>query len=366
MKRSKFLLLLSFALVIATGIGSAFGVGAGAVAFGTTLFNQSPKGSVLSGIIPETWTNYIIETLFKDNEFMLESIDESQYVLVGSVVHIPQAGTPSGVKRNRENLPATITRRKDIDITYSLDELTTDPRMIPNADVAQLSYNKLDSCMSEDMSALKQVAAEAMLYNWRPTYFLKTTGATIAAPLGTGNRKSICVADFVAAKKLLNKWNVPKADRHCLLDTEMIAQLATELSVTSTRQTSVLYDQVTGEIKKLEGFTIHERSTALIVSNQTLSAESSYFKWTSTDLTYTPEQLAAIDAGTANIATTAASVGLFWHKTMVARAMGTTDMFYREKDPTYYADIYSFLQRLGGRTRRADGKGVLGVLGVTV
>ena len=42
--------------------------------------------------------------------------------------------------------------------------------------------------------------------------------------------------------------------------------------------------------------------------------------------------------------------------------MGSTQMFAKEGDPTYYGDIYSFLQRLGGRARRADGKGVLGLI----
>lgn len=366
MKKSKGILSLIIALLFVSGVGATFGavaaVGAG---IGATLV-KAPKGSLVMAVTPELWVNYIIENLFKDNEFLLSSIDESQYVIGQGVVHIPQAGSPSGVKRNRTTLPATITRRKDIDVTYVLDEFTTDPRYIPNIDKAELSYDKMDSCMSEDMMYLKQFIAEAMLYNWRPTNFIKTTGSATTATLGTGNRNAITLADFVKAKEVFNKWNIPKGDRFVIISTDMKSQLTKELLITSTRDYAGIYDPITGDIKKLETFTIFERSNALVASNSTVTAVTGtpYFKWTSTDLTYTTEQMVDFDAGTTNIATTACEYALFWHKTGVARAVGATEMFDDQGNPTYYGDIYSFLQRAGGRARRADGKGVLGLIQV--
>lgn len=367
MKKSKFILSLLLAFICASGIGAAFGLGAGAAAFGASVFFKKPANSFAIGVTPEIWTNYIVENLFKDNEFLLQSIDESQYVIGTGVVHIPQAGSPSGVKRNRTSLPATITRRKDIDVTYVLDEFTTDPRFIPNIDKAELSYDKMDSCMNEDMYFLKQFIAEAMLYNWRSTYFLKTTGSSTAPHVGTSNRKAICVEDFITAKETLNKWGIPKTDRFCILDTTMKGQLVRELKANSNRDYSVIYNPVTGEIDKLEGFKIYERSNALIASAPTVTAVSgtNYFKWTSTDLTYTPEEIASIETGTTKFAATAASIALFWQKGMVSRAIGQTQMFDDQGNPQYYGDIYSFLQRAGGRTRRADCKGVLGIIQVT-
>jgi hypothetical protein len=367
MKASKFIMSLLVAIIFASGIGAAFGATAGAVVLGTSFLIKSPQGVILSTVTPEIWTDYIIQNLFKDNEFILNSVDESQYVIGTGVVHIPQAGSPSGVQRNRKTLPATITRRKDIDVTYVLDEFTTDPRFIPNIDQAELSYDKMDSCMSEDMMFLKQFVAEAMLYNWKPTYYIKTTGDAVAAHYGTGNRKAVTLDDFMNAKKVFNKWGIPKEDRAVAIDTDMKEQLVKELKVTANRDFSVLYDPVSGEIKKLETFTIHERSTGLVASNQTLSAEGTkgYFKWTATDLLYTPEELADIEAGETAVATTAAAVALFYQKTQVSRALGDTKMFDDKGNPQYYGDIFSFLQRAGGRARRADGKGVLGLIQIT-
>lgn len=364
--KTRFIFSSIIALLFVALVGAVAGPAAGAVAFGASLFPK-PKNVTLMSVTPEIWTNFIVENLFKDNEFLLSSIDESQYVIGVGVVHIPQAGSPSGVQRNRKTLPATITRRKDIDVTYVLDEFTTDPRFIPNIDKAELSYDKMDSCMSEDMSFLKQFVSEAMLYNWRPQFLRKTTGASADAHVGTGNRKAICVDDFIKAKEQFNKWGIPKADRFCLIDTDMKGQLVTELKVNANRDYSVLYNPVTGDLDKIEGFKIYERQNSLIASAATLTAVSGnagLFQWTGGDKTYTPEQIADVEAGSGSYDTTACAIALFWQKNMVARALGTTEMFDDMGNPQYYGDIYSFLQRAGGRSRRGDGKGVLGVIQV--
>ena len=139
---------LIMALMVSCVVGAATAPAIGAATFVAANLVHVPAGSLGMAVTPEIWTDYIIGNLFKTNEFLLHSVDESQYVIGGTVVHIPQAGSPSGVKRNRTSLPATITRRKDVDVTYALDEFTTDPRFIPYADKVELSYDKMDSCMT--------------------------------------------------------------------------------------------------------------------------------------------------------------------------------------------------------------------------
>jgi hypothetical protein len=365
----KFINSLLVVVVFSLIVGMTFGTTAGICALALSMIGKGiPSGSLMAGVIPEIWTDYIVGNLFKNNEFLLNSIDESQYVIGGSVVHIPQAGAPSGVQRNRKELPATITRRKDVDITYALDEFTTDPRFIPDIDKAELSYDKMDSCMAEDMAYLQQFVAEAMLYNWRPKYFIKTTGSSTTAHIGTGTRKAVTLADFQTAKKVFNNWNIPKADRFVTIDTEMFSQLCADLKATANRDYAAIYDPVNGELRKLEGFTIIERSTALNATNATLTpvANTSYFQWTNgQDLTYTPEDFMDIEAGFAAAVTTSCAYALFWQKTAVARSVGATKMFNDQGNPQFYGDIFSFLQRAGGRSRRGDGKGVLGLIQVS-
>ena len=359
-------LTLMLVAMVSFAMSCLAGPAAGVITFGAA-FMERPTGAFFAGVTPEIWQKDIVENLFKNNEFMLQSIDESQYVLGGSVVHIPQAGAASKATRNRQQLPATITNRKDTDVTYALDEITTDPRFISDADKAELSYDKRMSCIADDLQAIQEIAANAMLYRWAPTFFMKTSGSSKAAHYGTGTRKAPTIADFKTAKKIFNKWNIAKGDRFVILDSDMISQLTDELLATTSRDTMAVYDPVSGELRGLEGFKIYERSTVLLASAQTLTAvaNSEYFKWTSdTSKLYTIEEFAEIEAGEKSAATTSAAVALFWSKTAVSRALGNTKMFDNPGSATMYGDIYSFLQRIGGRARRGDGKGVLGLIQV--
>lgn len=356
------------ALLFAAIVGTAFGAPVGAGALALSMIPRPQVGVLKVGVTPEIWTGYIVENIFKNNEFILHSIDESQYVLQGDVVHVPQAGSPSGVKRNRTSLPATVTRRSDIDVTYALDEFTTDPRFIPEADKMELSYDKVASCMSEDMSYLQQVIGDTMLWNWRPKYYIKASKTKSADYLvhGTGARTGLCVDDFSKAKTVFDRWRVPHDGRCVILSTDMYKQICDDVRNSTNENLSAIYDHANGRLLKLEGFTIYERATVLLASNSTLSpvAGTQYFQFASTDLNYTPEEYEDILGGDKTVDNTACEIGLFWHPNFVRRALGATKMFNNDGDPTYYGDIYSFLQKGGGRMSRGDGRGVLGVIQV--
>lgn len=126
----------------------------------------------------ELWQNTIIEGLFADNSFMSKAVNDDMYVNMGKKVHIPNAGAPSAVEIDRSSLPAEVKTRTDVDVEYSLNELTTDPIRIPHAETVELSYSKRNSVISQDRLQLIEKAAEQMLYNWAPdsTHFVRTSG----------------------------------------------------------------------------------------------------------------------------------------------------------------------------------------------
>ena len=74
----------------------------------------------------QVWLNTIVENFFPDNSFATKSIDDSVFVN-NKTVHIPNAGAPSGVEINRTQKPASVNQRTDQDLTYDMDELTTNP-----------------------------------------------------------------------------------------------------------------------------------------------------------------------------------------------------------------------------------------------
>lgn len=294
----------------------------------------------------EIWQDHIEGNLFKNNEFLLASTDAAQFILHGKVVHIPQAGLTATIVKNRSSIPATVVTRTDADITYSLDEYTSDPILIPYAETFELSYNKRESVLSEHEASLRQTIADNILVSWSPTAagsYLRTTGAATAAHLtsGTGNRKKLTAKDLKAAQLQLNKQNVPMEGRYALMSADMFQQLTDDLSVNDYRDFSAAYNIKDGVLGRLFGFNIMMRSGVVTYTNDTVPVVNAY---------------GATAAADDNDAV------LCWQCDALERAVGDVKFFERIDDPTFYGNVYSLSVRMGGRKRRSDAKGVVAII----
>lgn len=295
----------------------------------------------------EIWQDHIAGNLFKNNEFLLASTDASQFVLQGKVVHIPQAGAVASVEKNRSTLPATVVQRTDGDVTYSLDEYTTDPILIPNAESFELSYNKRESVLGEYESSLRQTIADNILVTWSPTgatgTMIRTTGVSTASHLSgtTGNRKKLTVNDLKHAQLQLNRQNVPMEGRYALLSADMFQQLTDDMTATQYRDFSAAYDVKDGILGRLFGFNIMLRGAVVTYDNDVLPVVNPY--GAATDV--------ADNDGV-----------LCWQVSAIERAIGDITFFERIGDPTYYGDVYSAGVRMGGRRRRNDAKGIVAIV----
>lgn len=294
----------------------------------------------------EIWQDHIEGNLFKNNEFLLASTDAGQYVLQGKVVHIPQAGASATVQKNRSSLPATVVQRTDTDVTYTLDEYTTDPILIPNAEQYELSYNKRESVLAEYEASLRQTIADNLLIDWAPTgatgTIIRTTGTATATTLAgtTGNRKKFTVNDLKAAQLQLNKQNVPMEGRYALMSADMFQQLTDDMSATQYRDFSAAYDVKDGILGRLFGFNIMMRSGVVTYDNAPAPVVNPY--------------------GAAVNITDNDGI-LCWQISAVERALGQITFFERIGDPTYYGDVYSVGVRMGGRIRRQDAAGIIAI-----
>jgi hypothetical protein len=336
-----FNIVIASFLMMAMGAPAVFGVGLGVI---SGFIPGMPHGSFGMAIQKEIWENDIVPSLFADNSFLQFAYNADQYVLAGKVVHIPQAGAAVGTTKNRTILPGVIVQRTDVDVTYPLNEFTTDPVLISNAETVELSYDKRTSVTSEMRSNMNQAVALDMLQNWAPINsisILRTSGAAVPAHLdgATGNRMALTMDDFRAANKLFNKQNIPTSSRYALLDADMYDQLLSSMTPTQYRDFMALVDPSTGAIGKFMNFTIFNRDKVLKYDNAVGTA------------------CAPLDWLSAGAATDNAAA-IFWHINSVERALGTINFFERIADPTYYGDIYSYLVRAGGRIRRNDSKGV--------
>lgn len=291
----------------------------------------------------ELWMGTIVDGLFASNSFMSKAFNADEYVLQGKTVHIPNAGAASGVEKNRKTRPAIVKTRTDTDVTFILDEYTTDPVYISNADMAELSYNKRESVLRNDKLKLMDAVALDFIYNWSPdsTRCVETTGAEVDAytPNATGKRKSLCREDVLALMTKFNEEDIPQEGRYLLLDAQMYSQLLESLTANENTAFFASADAQNGVLGKLFSFNVMMRSKVGVYTGAKAKKA-----WS--------------EAGAA----TDLAAGLAWHDQSVCRALGEVNAFEKEGDPTYYGDIYSFLVRAGGRIMRSDSKGVMAII----
>lgn len=291
----------------------------------------------------EIWARAILEAFFADNSFASKAVNDDMYVNEGKKVHIPNAGAPSKVVINRSTVPATAAKRTDVDVEYSLDEFTTDPIYIPHADRVELSYDKRNSAIRQDKSALIEAASQNLLYKWDPTStnFVRTTGDAAAAHTtdATGNRKKLITADILSLMTKFDQDNIPSEGRYLLLDAVMYGQLLDSMTNTDKIGFFQAADIKKGVMGQLYSFNVMKRSQVL--------------RYTTAGV------LSKFD--TAGVATDNAA-GLAWHEESVSRAIGEVKVFERNDDPLYYGDILSFLVRCGGAIRRKDKKGIYAIV----
>lgn len=327
----------------ATGFNPLAVIGGGTVLSGFLSFGNTTQMAIQK----EIWMADIVGNLFKTNPHLNYAMNADEFVLAGKVVHIPNAGAKPTVVKNRSTFPATVKLRQDADITFTLDEYTSDPMKIENAEKYELSYDKRQSVISEQSNAIAELIGDWMLYYWRPetaANIQRTTGDAVAAhtPDATGNRKKVTVADIKAMQKTFNKLNISKVGRYAMLDADMYDQLTDSMTATQYKDFSNALNLANGTVGTMYGFTfLDSRSNVLTYTNATLPVA---------------KEPGATGAAADNAA------GLFWQQDCVIRALGQQELFETIADPTHYGDIYSALVRAGGRKKRSDGYGVIALV----
>ncbi len=317
----------------------------------------------MGGINREIWSNYILENLFPDNSFLEMLMDESEYVNY-LTVHTPQAGaTPTVLVDPAFPLNGgaglNVTQRTDTTVDWQIHVFWAGPIVINNAEMVQLSYNKMASVLYEMEMALRQAITDNLIIYCAPTgtatlpanlgggtnnNILRTTGYAnndqanqISAPAyttgATGNRLKFTLWDLKAAMTLLDTQNVPQEDRFIVGSPTAIQQIADDMLATKYRASlGDILDEHTGNIKGLVfGFKVFKRTQVMQYNNVATPVVKAY------------GAAAAADDNDAM---------LFGQKAGFAKAFGDIHIYEQLNSPTHGGDVYSVLIRMGATKRR--------------
>jgi len=316
------------------------------------LGGKTASGFAFFALQTEVWAKDIQENLYMGNEFMKMATDHSDWVN-HKTVHIPQAGSGPGVERNRAIFPAAIGQRTDTELTYSLNQYTTDPILIQNLEELQISYNKRKSVLFNMWQALSFVVSTQSLYAWAPSgasRFVRTSGSTSTLNLphstATGSRKMVTIQDITKLKAILDADNIPQSGRILLVPQYMYN--IDILNIAGVVQAYQFGSAVApnGVVARLMGFDIMIRSEVLVYDN-----------------TATPVIKAINGDGTLTSAATSDNGAILaFHPDYVCHALGSITPFYNENDPVYFGSILSAEVMHGASKLRSDQKGVAALI----
>lgn len=306
----------------------------------------------MAGILQEVYLADLQKKLYEELPYISRAVSHDAYV-ANNAVNIPQAGAAPNVVKNRSSLPATAAQRSDSNLQYFLNNYSTDPFVLSRVDAedVQINYNKRQDLMGQSQSQILDVAAKDVFVAWSTGLpagnIFRTTGAngTANAPAGaTGGRKVIQTADFANAAKAFDLQSIPQAGRIAVMDTVMYYELFGEQLITDANRLG-LATVPTGVVRQLYGFDIYIANTTPV-------------------FTANVGTVRGIDGQglVASVGSTDCRSCIFYHPQMVARAMGSVELFERNNDPLFYGDVLSASAYVGGTRLRSDGKGIIAVV----
>lgn len=318
---------------------------------------QEVKGLAFE-ISHEVWEDFIASNLYKMYPWLTRAKDRSNKVLSNAVVHIQQAGAWVDVKLNRDVYPVQLVNRSDSDLTYAIDELSSNAVRISDAAKNELAPGFVEDNIGDLTNELGKKSAELALYRWlgknstgnnlAQTNIVRTTGADAVAHVNataTGNRKKVLEADIAAGKVIhVTQTKREQGNRVAIMDETMYNQLKSD-SVVRARETMDAVGAVwkDGDLVKLHGYEIIRTDVMPAFTNTSPVAKH-------------PLDPTVVGATTDNAAVALIDFGF------VHIAKGSVQFFETLKDALAQGDIYSGLNRLGASRERADDAGVVAVV----
>jgi hypothetical protein len=259
----------------------------------------------------EIWINDIVAPLFADNTFAARSINHSGFVN-NKTVHVPNAGSAPSIVKNRSTFPAQAGGRTDSDLTYDINEYTSDPIHITNGEEVELSYDKRQSVIAQMRAALVDAVHGDIVDAW-----IDGVAPAVKAIASFGS------SDVLALATTFNSQDVPQTGRCLLLNAQAYSNLLEDLTQQQSQAFLASADAQKGTVGAIYGFDVYLRSS--------------------------------VSPANSNVYAVA------WQQECVSRALGDVNLFVDEKNPSYYGDILSALVRAGGAAIRQDGKGIAAI-----
>lgn len=269
-------------------------------------------------LIPEVWVaQMLLEKFLPDGSWVNRSLDMSELVNYDKI-NFAEAGADPDVLRNNSTYPVPAVERSDTALELPLDTWDTKNTVVRNLEQKQLSYNKMESVVRGHRRALSRLIQQDASYYWCPdsdtaqTPIIESTG-----PVVNGKRE-LALEDL---SKMQEKFDeIVEEDGRVMVANPAAKHHIRKQDIDLFKAFSMVGS---GKPVDMFGFDI---GTSQYLPVYTAAKNKRAYGHTPT-------------------ASDRKVLALFYHDQYVMRALGTTDVFQRTKDPEHRGDMLGYQQR---------------------
>jgi len=248
------------------------------------------------------------------------------------VVRIPQSTAigASNITKNKSVLPLTVGTNVQTELTFNLDSFANQPILVEDIDTVQLAFDKRADILEQMSSVVSERIGQESLINWSvpssattgcASKIVKTNGEAFAggAEDAEGNRSGITLSNLQTANAVLDKENVSRENRWCIMSSDMYNNFLTTPDGLKTLNADYIKANLAkGAVNMIHGFNIMVTPTTPVYSSAFVKA--AYGAATSSD-----NNQSAICFGSK----------------FVAKANHGNKVFYNENDAAYLGSYMS-------------------------
>jgi hypothetical protein len=286
----------------------------------------------MAGLNKEIWIDKLKENFYAAQP-ILEGVDDWSEWVEYNTINFAAMGADPVILKNNVTWPIVAVQRTDTAITIVLDTYDSTTTRVRNVEEIETAYNKLESVVKQHRRSLSLQIVNEAIWNYAPagnvagaTPVIQTTGATRTIQVKGGTLSTVgammTLQDLANMQEQFDNADFPEEGRELILSPTHRRDLM--------QADTTLFKEFTnlkaGQALPLFGFDVMTYSTT---PTFTKTAYTKKAFGTAVDLTNdVPSSVAII-------------------KQEVMKAMGDTEMFWREKDnnPEQRSDEVGFQQR---------------------
>lgn len=263
----------------------------------------------------QTWIAMIKEAMVPDTSFLSRSVDMSEFVEYNKI-NLAEAGVDPKVLVDNKSFPIASSQREDTPLELLLHTFDTENTIVRNIEEKESAYAKMESVVRSHRNALRRQLAAFAANNWAPQTNADFTPVRAASgAINASGQKALSFEDILQLRNWFTGRDVPVDSIVLVLNAIHEADLMGE--------DMKLYKDMMSS-GKIFG-----------VSYYTSSVLPYYTAADGTKKAY----------GAAVVPDTDTQASIMYCDTEVMRAMGTTEVFAKYKDPEQRGDVIGFQQR---------------------